>query len=114
MVGRQGKVGRLLHFNLLKVVGIANNTVTTRCSSHETTTIRLTVVGVFQQDADDLYTEPFLQLLVADVFTQDRVDLNDTLPHTDVARHAAVLRNPMGAENRKQGFLAEKPAFGNL
>ena len=69
---------------------------------------------MFQQDADDLHTEPFLQLLVGDVCTQVWVDLNDTLTYTDVALHATVFCHPMGAENREQGFLAEEPAFGNL
>jgi hypothetical protein len=69
---------------------------------------------MLQQNADDLYTKSLLQFIVADAFTQDRVDLYDTLPHPDVALHSTVLCNPMGAENREQGLLAEKPAFSYL
>jgi hypothetical protein len=69
---------------------------------------------MLQQDADDLNTEPLLQFLVTNVFTQVWVNLNDALSYTDMTRHAAVLCHAMGAENREQGLLAEKPAFSNL
>jgi hypothetical protein len=98
----------------LKTIGITNDTVASQCPSHDAATIWLTIVGVLQQYTDDLYTEALLQFLVTDVCTLVRVDLNDALSYTDMTRHATVLCHPMGAENREQGLLAEKPAFSNL
>jgi hypothetical protein len=69
---------------------------------------------MFQQNADNLYLESLFEFLVADVFTQVGVDLDDALSHTDVACHLSVFCYPMGAESREEGFIAEKPAFGNL
>ncbi len=96
------------------MVGIANDTVAAKSSCRDAATFWLSVVGMLQQDADDLHTKPFLQFLVADVRTQVRIDLNDALAYTDVAPHPAVFRYPMGAENREQSFLTEEPAFGYL
>ena len=96
------------------MVGIANDAVAAKCSCRDTATVGLAFVGMFQQDADDLHTEPFLQLLIGDIRTQVWIDLNHTLAYTDVALHSTVLCYPMGAENREQGFLAEEPAFGYL
>jgi hypothetical protein len=113
-VGRQLENRRLLYLYLLETVGIANDAVAAQCPCRDGAAFRLAVVGVLQQDADDLNTEPFFELLVADAFTQVGVDLNDTLSHTDVALHLSVFCHPMGAESREQGFFAEEPAFGNL
>jgi hypothetical protein len=69
---------------------------------------------VLQQNADDLYTEPLFEFLVADVFTKVGVDLNDSFSHTDVALHVSVFCHPMGAENGEQRLFAKKPALGYL
>ena len=102
----------MFYLYLLKVIGIANDAVAAKGSCRDAAAIRLAVVGMLQQDADDLHTEPLLQFLVADVCTQVWVDLNEALSYTDMACHAAVFHNPMGAEDREQGFLTEKPTFG--
>ena len=112
--GGQPEIGRLLHLNPLKTIGITNDTVASQCPCRDAATIWLTIVGMLQQDADDLNTEPLLQFLVTNVFTQVWVNLNDALSYTDMTRHAAVLCHAMGAEDCEQGLLAEKPAFGNL
>jgi hypothetical protein len=114
MIRRQGEVGRLLYLNFLKSVGIADDAIASQCSGFEAAAIWLTIIGMLQQNADNLHTEPLLQFLVADIFTQDWVDLYDTLSHTDVTLHRAVLCEPMGTEYREQGLLAEEPTFGYL
>ena len=113
-VGRQLEVFRFLYLNPLETIGITNDTVASQRPCRDTATIRLTVIGVLQKNADNLYTESLLQFLVADAFTQFGVNFNDPLSDTDVALHSTVLCNPMGAENREQRLFAEKPAFGNL
>ena len=68
----------------METIGIANDTVAPQGLCHIVATIRLTVVRVFQQNADNLYLESLFEFLVADVFTQVGVDLDDALSHTDV------------------------------
>ena len=111
-LGRQVEICRLLYLHLLKMIGIAYDAVAAQGPCRDAATIGLAVVGMFQQDSDDLHTQPFLQLLVGDVCTQVWVDLYDALAYTNVALHSTVLCHTMGAENREQGFLAEEPAFG--
>ena len=112
--GRQLEICGFLHLHLLKLVGIANDAVAAQSPCRDAATVRLAFVRMFQQDSDDLHTEPFLQLLIGDIRTQVWIDLNNALAYTDVALHSTVLCHPMGAENREQGFLAEEPAFGYL
>ena len=112
-VGGQPEIGRLLYLNLLETVGITNHAVAPQCPCCGAATIWLTVVGMLQQDADDLYTESLLQFLVTNAFTQIWVNFNDALSYTDVTRHATVLCHAMGAVDSEQGLLAEEPAFSN-
>jgi hypothetical protein len=113
-VGGQLEILRALHLDLVEIVGIGNDAVAPQGPCRGRAAIGLTVVGVLQQDADDLYTESLFELLVADFGTQAGVELNEAFPHSDVARHLTVFRYPMGAESREEGLFAEKPAFGDF
>ena len=98
----------------METIGVTNDTIAPQCSCRDAAAVRLTVVGVFQQNADDLYAESLFQFLVADVVTQVRVDLDDAFSHTGVALHVSVFCHPMGTESREQRLFAEEPAFGYL
>ena len=99
---------------MLQAIRVANDAVAPQCLGFGAAAIGLAIVGVLEQNADDLYAESLFELFVADVVDQDWVDLNETLSHTDGAIHVSVFRHPVGAESREQGLFAEKPAFGNL
>jgi hypothetical protein len=75
---------------------------------------RLPSVWMLQQDADHLYLQHFVQLVVMQGINHGRVVLDASLPGAQRAQHIGIHRQAMAAIHGEEHWLGQEPLLRNL